>query len=230
MTSRIPALREVEAWVFDLDNTLYPASVNLFHQIDVRMKAFISQNFGLTPDEAFALQKHYYHRFGTTLRGLMINHAIDPDAFLDFVHDIDHSVLNADPHLDEALGALPGRKFVYTNGSARHAERVLERLGVARHFTEVCDIRASRYIPKPDPQPYAEFIARHTIDGSRAAMFEDSPRNLKPAADLGMVTVWVRHPENTALSGRAEDTSHCDFVTDDLVEWLRQATREIGLS
>jgi putative hydrolase of the HAD superfamily len=221
-----PPLRELDAWVFDLDNTLYPASINLFTQIDVRIKMFIAEALKLTPDEAYALQKHYYYRFGTTLRGLMINHAIDPDAFLDYVHDIDHSVLCADPHLDEALARLPGRKFVYTNGSARHAERTLEQLGIAAHFSEVCDIKASGYIPKPDPQPYADFIARHRIDGKRAAMFEDSPRNLKPAAALGMVTVWVRHPENAALKG-GEDTAHCDFVTDDLVAWLAHAVHEI---
>jgi putative hydrolase of the HAD superfamily len=113
---------DIDAWVFDLDNTLYPATTNLFAQIDVRMKTFISKTLNLTLDEAFKLQKQYYHQYGTSLRGLTMHHGIDPDAFLDYVHDIDHSVLNADPRLDAVLAALPGRKLIYTNGSAYHAE------------------------------------------------------------------------------------------------------------
>ena len=216
-------LDHVEAWVFDLDNTLYPASVDLFAQIDRRMKAYIAEALGLAPDAAFALQKRYYHEHGTTLRGLMINHRIDPEAFLDFVHDIDHSVLAPNPRLAAALAALPGRKFVYTNGSARHAERVTDRLGITSLFSGVYDIQASRYVPKPDPASYADFVARHAIAPKHAAMFEDSHRNLRPAAELGMVTVWVRHVEPDP----AEDMSHCHFVTEDLLGWLGEASAAI---
>src|SRR5688572_22224581 len=186
------------------------------------MKAFIAEHLKLPPDDAFALQKRYYRQFGTTLRGLMMNHAIDPDAFLDYVHDIDHSVLAADPALDAALAALPGRRLIYTNGSARHAEKVMERLGVGRHFAAIFDIRAAGYIPKPDPTAYAQLLATHDIDPRRAVMFEDSFLNLKPAADLGMATVWVRHEEHVA--GPGDDLSHCHFITDDLIAWLGQAT------
>ena len=216
-----PDLRRIDSWVFDLDNTLYPASVNLFAQIDVRIKAFIADLLRMNPDEAFALQKEYYHQYGTSLRGLMNNHGVDPDVFLDFVHDIDHSVLNPNPALEQALAALPGRKLVYTNGSTGHAERTLERLGIAAHFSEIFDIRASRFVPKPDPRAYADFIARHVVDPHRAAMFEDLPRNLKPAVDLGMIGVWVRHPETKLLPD--EGTGHCHFVTDDLTAWLLDA-------
>lgn len=221
MTEQTPSLTHVEAWIFDLDNTLYPATTNLFAQIDVRMKRFIAEALNLGLDEAFKLQKKYYHAYGTSLRGLTLHHDIDPDAFLDYVHDIDHSALNTDPALDAVLTALPGRKLIYTNGSAYHAESVVKRLGVARHFDDIFDIRAGDYIPKPDPAAYAAMIERHGVRPDRAAMFEDSHKNLKPAADLGMVTVWVRHAENPA--GPGEDLSHCAFITEDLVGWLRMA-------
>ena len=195
-------------------------------QIDIRIKAFIAEALGIGPAQAFVLQKQYYHQYGTSLRGLMINHQVDPDAFLDFVHDIDHSVLNLNPALDAALARLPGRKFVYTNGSTRHAQHVLARLGIAAHLAEIFDVRASGYIPKPDPAAYAAFIAKHVIAPDRAAMFEDLPRNLKPAVDLGMLGVWVRHPENRLREG--EDTSHCHYVTDDLTAWLQDAAAQTG--
>ncbi len=212
----------IEAWIFDLDNTLYPASANLFPQIDTRMKAFIGRLLNLSPDDAFTLQKDYYWKYGTTLRGLMLNHDVIPDEFLEYVHDIDHSTLSADAALDAALTLLPGRKFIYTNGSERHAVNVMDRLGVTRHFDGIFDIRASNYIPKPEPAPYAEMIARHAIAPGRAIMFEDIHRNLKPAADLGMETVWVRHAENPAKPG--EDLSHCGHVTEDLIGWLHEKT------
>jgi putative hydrolase of the HAD superfamily len=212
----------IEAWIFDLDNTLYPATANVFPQIDKRMKAFIGQLLKLSPEDAFALQKDYYWKYGTTLRGLMINHKVEPDEFLEYVHDIDHSALGANTELDAILEHLPGRRFIYTNGSERHAVNVLDRLGVTRHFDGIFDIRASNYIPKPDPAPYATMIARHAITPARAIMFEDIHRNLKPAADLGMTTVWVQGGEHFPKPG--EDLSHCGHTTDDLIGWLREKT------
>ncbi|MSO73093.1 MAG: pyrimidine 5'-nucleotidase [Rhodospirillaceae bacterium] len=208
----------VEAWIFDLDNTLYPASASLFPQIDRRMSAFIAGALNLSLDDALTLQKQYYWKYGTTLRGLMLNHDIEPDAFLEYVHDIDHSVLSPDTRLDAALARLPGRKFIHTNGSERHAVMVADRLGVSRHFSGIFDIRASNYMPKPEPEPYAALVARHGITPGQAVMFEDIHRNLKPAADLGMTTVWVRHAENAAKPN--EDTSHCRFITHDLIDWM----------
>ena len=218
MPDKPHTLAHIEDWVFDLDNTLYPASVHLFPQIDTRMKAFISDLLKIPPDEASTLQKDYYWKYGTTLRGLMLNHSIEPDTFLEYVHDIDHSVLVPDIRLEAALAKLPGRKFIYTNGSERHAVNVLGRLGITHHFTGIFDITASRHIPKPEPAPYADLVARHDITAARAAMFEDIHRNLKPAHGLGMTTVWVRHPESPAKDG--EDLSHCHFIIDDLVAWL----------
>ncbi len=225
MATHVQDLSRVEAWIFDLDNTLYPASANLFSQIDRRMKAYISATLGLPTDKAFALQKRYYHEHGTTLRGLMLNHSVDPDAFLNFVHDIDHSALAPDPALHDVLTRLPGRKFIYTNGSARHATCVMDRLGVAGHFAGIFDIRASGYIPKPDPQAYVDLIARHAIAPMRAVMFEDSHKNLKPAADLGMATVWIRHAGNAPALG--EDLSHCQFITHSLIEWLQETAERL---
>lgn len=214
----------IDAWVFDLDNTLYPATTNLFAQIDVRMKTFIANALNLSLEDAFTLQKRYYHTYGTSLRGLTLHHEIDPDAFLDYVHDIDHSVLNADPRLDDLLTALPGRKLIYTNGSAYHAESVVKRLGVAHHFADIFDIRASAYIPKPDPAAYAAMIAKHAVTPATAVMFEDSHKNLAPAAALGMKTVWVRHAGMPAAPD--EDLSHCHYVTDDLLGWLTEVTAD----
>ena len=214
-------LAHVEGWVFDLDNTLYASTTNLFHQIDVRMTAYIAKLLGLASEDAFTLQKKYYRTYGTSLRGLVLNHGIDPDAFIDYVHDIDHSVLDPDPELAAALAVLPGRKVIYTNGSEYHAAQVLARLGVAEHFAAIFDIRGGAYIPKPDPAPYAEMVKAMGIAPTRAAMFEDSFKNLKPAADLGMVTVWVRRMEH--VPGAHDDVSHCRFVTDDMVGWLEEA-------
>jgi putative hydrolase of the HAD superfamily len=212
------ALDHVDCWIFDLDNTLYPPTADLFLQIDERMKAFIGRELGLSPDDAYRLQKTYYRAHGTTLRGLMLNHGTDPEAFLDYVHDIDHTVLGANPALRSSLAGLPGRRFIYTNGTRRHADQVLHRLGIADLFDGAFDIRAGTYLPKPDPAPYREMVRTLGVDPTRAAMFEDSFKNLAPAAAMGMVTVWVRHPEHTP--GPGDETGHCRYVTDDLVAWL----------
>lgn len=220
--NRVSGLCHIDTWVFDLDNTLYPATANLFPQIDVRMKAFIADFLGLDLDEAFRLQKAYYREHSTTLRGLMINHAVDPDAFLDFVHDIDHTVLNPDPELGAVLERLPGRKLVYTNGSADHADGVLQALGVADRFEAVFDIRAGGYIPKPDPDSYRRFLNSHAFDPRSAIMFEDSVKNLKPAEDMGMVTVLVTHG---SVVDEAENAEHCHYITDNLKGWLKDVLK-----
>jgi putative hydrolase of the HAD superfamily len=224
---RKAGLNHVAAWVFDLDNTLYPATSSLFPQIDVRMRRFIAERLGMGLDEAFALQKRYYREFGTTLRGLMLVHGLEPDAFLDYVHDIDHSVLEAAPRLDAALAALAGRKLIFTNGSESHAVKVLERLGIARHFEAIFDIAAAAYVPKPDPETYARIVARHALDARAAAMVEDIHRNLVPAAAIGMTTVWVRHadhPDDGVLRQDEADLAHVHHVTDDLPAWLERVT------
>lgn len=230
MTERRESIRDtlahVDTWLFDLDNTLYPATSSLFPQIDRRMKAFIARFLGLPEDEAFVIQKKYYHQYGTTLRGLMLEHGLEPDAFLDFVHDIDHSVLAYDRALDDALKVLPGRKLVFTNGSARHAERVLDRLALGHHFEGIFDIKAADYIPKPQPETYEKLVAAFGITPDRTAFFEDSVLNLKPAAAIGMTTILVRAgPDHAARHegpGGEEDLGHCHHVTADLAAWLAE--------
>ncbi|MGE5476076.1 MAG: pyrimidine 5'-nucleotidase [Bacteroidales bacterium] len=221
-------LDHVRAWVFDLDNTLYPASSSLFPQIDVRMRQFIAARLGMGLEEAFILQKRYYREFGTTLRGLMLVHGLEPEDFLDYVHDIDHTVLDAAPALDRALAALPGRKLIFTNGSERHAVSVMERLGIAGNFDGIFDIKAADFIPKPQPECYLAMVRRFGIDAAASAMVEDIHRNLKPACAIGMTTVWVRqdnHPDHKVVSQDDDDLSHVHHITDDLVAWLEAIPR-----
>lgn len=219
-----PAVRNAfESWVFDLDNTLYSARCDLFAQIDARMRAFIVATLGVDDMEARTLQKGYFQSHGTTLRGLMDHHDIDPESFTDFVHDIDHSVVPADPDLDSALARIGGRKIVFTNGSVAHAERVLERLGVSHHFEDIFDIKAADYIPKPSIASYRAFVRKFTLDPRRAIMFDDAARNLAPAAALGMTTVWVK--TDSAYGREGSDGDHVHHVAADLVSWLDGALR-----
>jgi putative hydrolase of the HAD superfamily len=185
-------LDEIETWIFDLDNTLYPASCRLFAEIEQRMAAFIMAELKLDQEAAHALRRHFYTRHGTTLRGLMNEYAMEPTRFLDHVHEIDLSPVTADAVLDRALEKLPGRKLIFTNSTTRHTVRVLERLGLGHHFAVIHDIVACDYRPKPDPVVYADFVRHHAIDPLRAAMVEDMAKNLPPAAALGMTTVWVK--------------------------------------
>ncbi len=213
-------LAQREAWIFDLDNTLYCSSSNLFGQIDVRMKSFIAEFLNLEPDEAFKVQKSYFREYGTTLRGLMIRHDIDPAAFLSHVHDINIEVVAPNPLLDKALESLPGRKIIFTNASVDHAERVMNRLGVTRHFEAIFDIVACDYVPKPEPQVYQTLVDRFELDPKRTVMVEDMARNLIPAAEIGMTTVWVR--TDTDWAKESADGDHVHHVTDDLSSWLHE--------
>lgn len=217
-------LCDAQAWVFDLDNTLYPATFNLFGQIDDRMRAYIAEFLGVGLEEAYRLQKHYFREYGTSLHGLMHRHGMDPGPFLDFVHDIDIAVLPPSPGLESALARLPGRKLVFTNASTRHAERVMERLGIGHHFDVVFDIIEADYRPKPQPDPYDVLVRRHGLDAGKTVMVEDIARNLAPAAALGMTTVWVR---NDTEHGTADaDGGFIHHVVDDLEEWLHAVVRQ----
>ncbi|HEX8525389.1 pyrimidine 5'-nucleotidase [Allosphingosinicella sp.] len=220
----LAALRHVDCWIFDLDNSLYPASTNLFSLIDERMGAFIQELLGCDAVEARRVQKGYFHEHGTTLAGLMRTHATDPHSFLDFVHDIDLARLAADPRLVAALDRLPGRKFVFTNASETYARRVLDRLGLANAFDGLHDIHAMDYVPKPDPRSYEVMCARLDIAPDRALFVEDMARNLEPAKALGMTTVWVDNGSEQA--GRGADDSFIDYRTTDIGAWLAEITQE----
>jgi putative hydrolase of the HAD superfamily len=223
----LPALRKIDSWIFDLDNSLYPASCDLFELIDRRMGEFIMRLLGCDAAEARRVQKRYFHEHGTTLAGLMAAHGTDPREFLDFVHDIDLARLSADPRVLAALDRLSGRKFVFTNGDEAYARRVLDRLGLANAFDGLHDIHAMDYVPKPDPRAYAAMCARYGIDPERALFVEDMARNLVPAKALGMTTVWVDNGSEQA--GRDADPAFIDYRTSDIAEWLSQITRdEVG--
>ena len=228
---RVPrAFGHVETWVFDLDNTLYPHHLNLWQQVDERIRDYIARYLKVTAEEAFRLQKDYYKRYGTSMRGLMTEHGMEPDDFLDFVHQIDHSPLTPNAALGAAIEVLPGRKLILTNGTRRHADAVLARLELDRHFDDVFDIVAAELEPKPSPQTYDRFLKAHNVDAARTAMFEDLARNLVVPHALGMTTVLVV-PEHTRevfredweLEGR--EAPHVDHVTDDLVGFLEAVAR-----
>jgi putative hydrolase of the HAD superfamily len=226
MQRPVGSFAEIDTWVFDLDNTLYPHHLNLWQQVDERIRDYIVDFLHVTRDQAFALQKDYYRRYGTTLRGLMEEHGVEPDRFLDIVHQIDHSALTPNPALGAAIAALPGRKFILTNGTRRHADAVMQRLGIEKHFDAVFDITAAELEPKPRPAVYDRFLARHRIAAKKSAIFEDLARNLEVPHALGMVTVLVVPGgagvvlrEEWELAGR--DAPHVDHVTDDLSGFLR---------
>jgi putative hydrolase of the HAD superfamily len=224
-TPTVSGFGHVETWVFDLDNTLYPADCDLFAQIDRRMGAFIAEQLGLPLDEAHALRQRYYAEHGTTLAGLVQLHGIRPDTFLDYVHDIDLGTVSPAPELAAAIAALPGQKFVFTNGSRKHAEAVAARLGLLDHFEDIFDIHALDYIhPKPTREAYDRFVKAHGIAAPRAAMFDDLPHNLETAHAIGMTTVLVdcrsARPEHQASAGWTELPAHIHHRTEALAPFL----------
>ena len=208
----------MEAWVFDLDNTLYPKSCNLFVEVEVRIRDFVADLLGIDADQALGVQKRYFREYGTTLRGLMTHNGVNPHAYLDHVHDIDLEPVVPDPRLEAALARLSGRKIVFTNADSGHARRILDRIGVGHHFDAVFDIVDADFVPKPDPATYEMLVARHRLDPSRTVMIEDIQRNLVPAAALGMTTVWLR--SDGPWGGDGADGGHVDVAIDDLASWL----------
>lgn len=223
----------VEAWIFDLDNTLYPRHTNLFAQVDNRIRDYVQRLLEVDAEEAHRIQKDYYRRYGTTLRGLMEERGIQPDDFLAYVHDIDHSPVQPDPVLASAIAALPGRKFIFTNGSRAHAEKIGERLGFTDHFEDIFDIVRSELLPKPARATYDRFVAETGVDPSRAAMFEDLARNLEVPAALGMRTVLVVPSPGVrevveAWEMEGHDAPYVDYLTDDLGGFLGDVLKAIA--
>jgi putative hydrolase of the HAD superfamily len=216
----LPALAHIRNWVFDLDNTLYPASADLFGLIDAKMTLFVQETLGLDRQAAWTLQKDYFHAHGTTLSGLMAEHGIDPHRFLSYVHDIEMDALKEDRRLVEAVARLPGRKLVFTNGDAAYAGRVLARLGLSESFEGVHDIHACAYQPKPQPAAYDSMAKAFGIAPTESLFVEDMARNLKPAKAIGMTTVWVN---NGSEQGRGpDDFAYVDYEVADLGEWLHE--------
>lgn len=219
------AFGTTRTWIFDLDNTLYPAECNLFAEVDTRMGEFIAKYLGVPFAHARHLQKNYYRQFGTTLAGLMRVHKMDPAKFLDYVHDIDLSVVQTAPGLKTAIAALPGRKLIYTNGSRGHAERVAAKLGILDQFEDICDIMACEYVPKPEADAFDRMVRRHDVAPREAAMFEDMPHNLEVPHALGMATVLVHssyhdHPVQKDIERWETLPAHVHHVTRDLTQFL----------
>jgi putative hydrolase of the HAD superfamily len=219
-----PDLSHVETWIFDLDNTLYSASTEVFGQIGTRMTEFIAKKYGLDAQAAGELRGAYYRSHGTTLNGLMELRGQDPKEFLSYVHDIDLTPVRPRPELAAALARLPGRRLVYTNGSRAHAERVMERLGVLALFEAIHDIADADYCPKPYRAAYEALLVAHDIGATRAAMFEDLARNLEVPHALGMTTVLVEgHRDEAQGDGAGACAPHIHHVAHDLADFLSTA-------
>jgi len=221
MDARFTHIRD---WIFDLDNCLYPASTGLFSLIDERMGAYIQRLLDCDRDEARRVQKAHFHQHGTTLAGLMKHHDVDPRDFLEDVHAIPLDRVSPDQRLAAALARLPGRRFVFTNGDEPYARRVLEAIGVHGHIDDLHDIHASAYRPKPDPHGYERMCERFGIDPKRAVMVEDMAQNLRPAKQLGMITVWVDNGSERGSHGADDD--FIDHRITDVGEWLEQILGE----
>lgn len=216
---RLAPLDRADAWIFDLDNTLYRMSERMVAEVDNLMNSFVRELCGLGRDDARRLQKRYYEKYGLTLRGLMLHHGVDPEGYERHLSPLDLSEIGPDPGLGRAIDRLPGRKFVHTNMFLGHAEKVIDRLGLAGRFDGVFDIAAADYLPKPAVDAYRRLCRIHGVDPGSAVMFEDLARNLEPAAELGMATVWLRpHPGEEA-------PDHVDHAIDDLAAWLGTAVR-----
>lgn len=220
MDSRFSAITD---WIFDLDNTLYPASTRLFDLIDERMSAYVARLLECDSTEARRIQKQYFRDHGTTLAGLMTRHDVDPHHFLDDVHDIAMDRLAPNERLAVALKTLPGRRFIFTNGNESYAQRVLKAIGIDDHFHGLIDIHATNYLPKPDPHGYRLLVERFGIDPTRAVLVEDMAKNLKPAKAMGMTTVWV---DNGSDHGDHDaDPDAIDYVINDVADWLHDITQ-----
>ena len=220
-------LKIIKHWVFDLDNTLYPASSNLFSKIDIRMKRFIESKLDIDSEEAYAIQKKYYFKYGTTLAGLMKNHNIDPEEFLDYVHKIDVSSLEKNVKMQKILKSLPGHKYIYTNGSQNHAIKVMKRIGINNYITNIFDIKNANYIPKPSIISLKSFMKKFNIKGEEAVFFEDIPKNLINPKITGFQTVLIKsssHPDSNTdlLEAEKKHFKHIDHVTYNITKSLEQ--------
>jgi putative hydrolase of the HAD superfamily len=223
----------IDTFVFDLDNTLYPPSSDLWPKIDDRITLFMIRLFGLDSLSLRALQKHYYLQYGTTLRGLMTEHGVDAATYLHYVHDIDRSSLEPDHTLAAAIAALPGRKLILTNGSRDHAVKTARQLGLDHLFEDIFDIIAADFVAKPHPGVYARFFEKHDVEPKRAALFEDIARNLVVPHQHGMTTVLVAPRQGEIVEREAWEVAdgserHVDFVTEDLGAFLESLAAQLG--
>ena len=208
----------INTWIFDLDNTLYDVGTNLFAKVSKRMTGFIQNKFKLEESAAKDLQREMFLKYGTTMRGLMVEHGMDPEEFLHFVHDIDVSDLEPDPVLKKLLENLPGRRLIFTNGSVPHAQRITEQLGIGHLFEGIFDIVAANFVPKPEPVTYQAMVDEFDVVTTASAMIDDMAKNLIPASNLGIRTVWLKHDKD--WSSKDFSSEHIDEEISDLKSWL----------
>jgi len=213
-------LKSIKCWIFDLDNTLYSGKTKVFEQVDKKMSEYISKKLNVSTAEAKEIQKNYFHEYNTTLNGMIKNHEINADEFLEFVHNVNIDFLKKDPMLGEELKKLNGKKIIFTNGSKKHALNVTKRIGIDHYFDDIFDIIDSEFIPKPAIQSYKKLIEKHKIDPKLCVFVEDIARNLKPAYEMGMKTVWIENDEPWAK--KFSDGDFIDFKTNNLSEFLKQ--------
>lgn len=212
----------VQNWVFDLDDTLYPSTSALFPQIRARMGLYVQKLLGVDEAEARALRQLYYREYGTTLAGLMHHHEIDPDDFLKFAHDIDHSIVKPNLHLLSAISMLKGKKFVFTNGSLYHAQRTITSLGLEGVFEDIFDIKMANYIPKPAQETYEKFFSHTGIDPKFSLMFEDLPQNLRVPKQYGMKTILIADQGEVHNELKEHLGEHIDYQINDLAGFLKE--------
>ena len=213
-------LQIVKYWIFDLDNTLYSGKTKVFEQVDKKMSKYISEKLNITIEEARKIQKNYFHEYSTTLNGMIKNHKIDANEFLEFVHDIDIDFLKKDLELQKELLKLKGKKIIFTNGSRKHALNVTQKIGIDQCFDDIFDIVDSNFVPKPAIEPYNELVKKHKIDPNSCLFVEDIARNLKPAYEMGMKTVWIENEEPWAK--KFSDSSFINYKTNNLSEFLKK--------
>ena len=217
----------IKFWLFDLDNTLYSGKTKVFEQIDKKMSKYISKKLNVDINEAKKIQKSYFYQYDTTLRGLVKNHKIDAEDFLDFVHDINIDFLKQDLDLAKELEKLDGKKIIFTNGSKKHAINITQKLGIDKYFDDIFDIVDADFIPKPSIQPYKKLIEKHKIDPNLCVFVEDIARNLKPAYEMGMKTVWIENEEPWAK--KFSDSEFVNYKTNNLSEFLKQINLDRAL-
>ena len=210
----------IKYWIFDLDNTLYSGKTKVFEQVDKRMSKYISDKLNISVEEAKKVQKNYFHKYNTTLNGMIKNHKIDPDEFLEFVHDINIDFLQKDPALGKEIEKLDGKKIIFTNGSRKHAINVSKQIGIEQLFDDIFDIVDAEFIPKPQLEPYKKLVKKHKIDPKLCVLVEDIARNLKPAYEMGMKTVWIENDEPWA--SKFSDSEFVNYKTNNLSEFLKK--------
>jgi len=210
----------VKFWLFDLDNTLYSGKTKVFEQVDRKMSMYISKKLNVDIAAAKEIQKNYFYEYNTTLNGMIKNHKIDPNEFLDFVHDINVDFLKKDIELGQELKKLNGKKIIFTNGSRNHAINITQRIGIDQYFDDIFDIVDSKFIPKPSVEPYKKLIEKHKIDPNLCVFVEDIARNLKPAYEMGMKTIWIQNEEPWAK--KYSDDGFVNYKTNNLSEFLKK--------